>query len=254
MNRIDLNCDLGEGFSIYKLGLDEEILKIVSSANIACGFHAGDPHIMKKTVNLALKNQVAIGAHPGFPDRLGFGRRNMAVTPDEAYDFILYQLGALDAFVRAEGGKLQHVKPHGALYNLAAKNKKIASAIAKAIYRFDPNLILFGLSGSELIEAGQETGLKTANEIFADRTYQADGTLLPRSQKNSVITEIEQAVSQTLFLVKEQKVKTAEQTIIDLQADTLCLHSDNAQALQLAQKIKAEFSAANIAIKNFQEP
>ena len=156
-------------------------------------------------------------------------------------------MGALDAFVRAEGGKLQHVKPHGAFYNLAAKNKKIASAIAKAIYRFDPNLILFGLSGSELIKAGQETGLKTANEIFADRTYQSDGTLLPRSEKNSVITEIEQAVSQTLFLVKEQKVKTAEQTIIDLQADTLCLHSDNAQALQLAQKIKAEFSAANIA-------
>lgn len=179
MYRIDLNCDLGESYGAYKLGVDEEMLGRITSANVACGFHAGDPGVMRRTVQMALKHGVAVGAHPGLPDLIGFGRRNMDISPREAYDMVVYQIGALAAFVQSEGGRMQHVKPHGALYNMAAKSKELSEAIAEAVYKVDPELILFGLSGSELVRAGERIGLKTANEVFSDRTYQQDGSLTP---------------------------------------------------------------------------
>ena len=169
---VDLNCDLGERFGPYKIGNDAEILNFISSVNIACGFHAGDPATMRQTVKLALEKGVAIGAHPGLPDLTGFGRRNMDISPQDAYDMVVYQIGALYGFLRAHGAEMQHVKPHGALYNMAAKSKVLADSIAEAVYHVDPQLILFGLAGSELVKAGERIGLRTAHEVFADRTYQ----------------------------------------------------------------------------------
>ncbi len=178
---IDLNGDMGESFGAYRIGHDEELAKVVTSANIACGFHAGDPAVMRRTVKLCLEHGVEVGAHPGLPDLMGFGRRAMQITPEEAYDLVLYQAGALQGFVRAEGGRMRHVKPHGALYNMAAVQRPLAESIAKAVYRLDPELILFGLAGSELIRAAESIGLRAASEAFADRTYRADGTLTPRT-------------------------------------------------------------------------
>jgi len=195
---VDLNCDLGESYGAYKLGNDEAILPFVTSANIACGFHAGDPAVMKKTVRLALQHQVAIGAHPGLPDLVGFGRREMAVSPEEAFDMTLYQIGALAAFVQAEGGAMHHVKPHGALYNMAAVTPALAEAIAEAVYRVNPELVLYGLAGSALIKAGQKLGLRTANEVFADRTYQPDGTLTSRRLPNALLSDPQEAIRQVV--------------------------------------------------------
>nr|WP_317241402.1 5-oxoprolinase subunit PxpA [Hymenobacter sp. 5414T-23] len=186
---VDLNCDMGESFGAYSLGHDEAILPFITSANIACGYHAGDPAVIKRTVRLALQHGVAIGAHPGLPDLVGFGRREMAVSPEEAYDMTVYQLGALAAFVLVEGGTVHHVKPHGALYNMAAINPALAEAIAEAVYRVQPEACLYGLAGSALISAGQKLGLSTAHEVFADRTYQPNGTLTPRRQPNALITD-----------------------------------------------------------------
>ena len=208
MVKVDLNSDLGESFGIYKIGNDSEVLKYVSSANVACGLHAGDPFVMHKTVRLALENNTAIGAHPGFMDLNGFGRRKMDLTAQEVYDLIVYQVGALSAFVKAEGGKMQHVKPHGALYNTAAKDEKLSTAIAQAVYDVNPELILYGLAGSWLIKAGEKVGLKTASEVFADRTYQDDGSLTPRSQANAMITDDEKAIMQVLDMVKTGEVTT----------------------------------------------
>ena len=178
LSKVDLNCDLGESFGAYRIGNDEAILEHVTSVNVACGFHAGDPSVMRKTVKLAAEKKVQIGAHPGLQDLIGFGRRNINISPQEAYDIVVYQIGALNGFLQAEGLSMQHVKPHGALYNMAAKNKALSEAIAKAVYNVNPELILFGLSGSELIQAGNRIGLKTANEVFADRTYQLDLSLI----------------------------------------------------------------------------
>ncbi|MCR2821571.1 5-oxoprolinase subunit PxpA [Lederbergia panacisoli] len=242
MKKVDLNCDIGESFGQYTLGNDEEIMRYISSANIACGFHAGDHSTMNKTVKLALENSVSIGAHPGFPDLQGFGRRNITVSPEEAYEIVLYQVGALSAFVKAQGGSLHHVKPHGALYNMAAVNEILASAIANAVYHFDPQLILYGLAGSELIKAGEKIGLTTANEVFADRTYQYDGTLTPRSYPNALITNTDEAISQVIKMVKEQKVTSIEGTDINIKADTICIHGDGAHALSFAKKIHEALS------------
>ncbi len=208
MEQIDLNCDIGEGFGTYNVGFDEEIMPYISSANIACGLHAGDYTTMNKTVQLALENNVAIGAHPGLPDLQGFGRRKMAISPQEAFEMVLYQIGALHSFVIAHGGTLRHVKPHGALYNMAAVDSKLAEAITEAIYRFQPELILFGLANSELIKAGKKIGLQTANEVFADRTYQNDGTLTPRHQANALIHDVEQSVESSNPYC--QKTKSAD--------------------------------------------
>ncbi|MCS7013696.1 MAG: 5-oxoprolinase subunit PxpA [Chloroherpetonaceae bacterium] len=249
MRSIDLNADMGESFGAYTMGNDEALLEVVSSANIACGFHAGDPSVMRRTVRWALEKGVAIGAHPSLPDLMGFGRRAMAVSPEEVYDLTLYQLGALSAFVKAEGGRLQHLKPHGALYNMAAKQRPLADAIAKAVAQFDESLILVGLSGSELIAAGQAFGLRTASEVFADRTYQADGSLTPRTDAKALIDSVDEAVAQALRLATEGIVTTVQGTTLMLQADTICIHGDGANAVEVARAIRAALQAAGIEIR-----
>ncbi len=252
MYKIDLNCDLGESFGAYSLGMDEDILRFVTSANIACGFHAGDPSVMQKTVKLALKNTVQIGAHPGLPDLAGFGRRNMNITPQEAHDMVIYQIGALAGFVKAEGTRMQHVKPHGALYNMAAQDSKLAIAIAEAVYKVDSELILFGLAGSELVRAGAKIGLQTANEVFSDRTYQADGTLTPRTEPDALIHDKKQAVGQVVRMIKEGKVLSRQQVDVPVKADTVCIHGDGAAALAFAQQIKETLELSGIEIAAFR--
>lgn len=247
--KVDLNCDMGESFGAYRMGNDAEILEFVSSANIACGFHAGDPSTMRKTVRMALEKGVGIGAHPGTPDLVGFGRRAMALSADEAYDLVVYQIGALDAFVRAEGGEMQHVKPHGALYNMAAKDSALAEAIAEAVYKVNPELVMFGLSGSELVRAGEKTGLRTASEVFSDRTYQPDGSLTDRRQSNALITDPGEAIAQVVRMVKEGKVRAADGTDVDLQPDTICIHGDGVTALDFARRISEELPAEGIEVK-----
>ncbi|UOF92540.1 LamB/YcsF family protein [Fodinisporobacter ferrooxydans] len=245
---VDLNCDMGESFGAYRLGRDEEILKYVTSANIACGFHAGDPGTMRKTVALALKHGTEIGAHPGLPDLAGFGRREMQITPQEAYDICVYQIGALWSFVRSEGGKMQHVKPHGALYNMAAKSRELSGAIAEAVYKVDPELILFGLAGSELIQAGKRIGLRTASEVFADRTYQQDGSLTSRRLPDSLITDDEQAVRQVIRMVKESKVLSQQEIDIPIEAQTVCIHGDGSHALEFARDIRESLEKTGISV------
>ncbi|CQR71002.1 LamB/YcsF family protein [Sporomusa ovata DSM 2662] len=253
MYRVDLNCDLGESFGAYKLGVDEEILPHVTSANIACGFHAGDPGVMRKTVTLALKNGVAIGAHPGLSDLVGFGRRQMDISSQEAYDLVVYQLGALMAFIKAEGASMQHVKPHGALYNMAAKSKPLSAAIAEAVYKVDPGLILFGLAGSELVAAGERIGLQVAHEVFADRTYQHDGSLTPRKQPDALITNQEEAVQQVVRMIKEGKVLSRQGQDIAVKADTVCIHGDGKHALEFARKTREYLLNHGIAVKAMGE-
>lgn len=253
MFQIDLNCDLGESFGAYKIGLDQDILEYVTSANIACGFHAGDPSVMRKTVALAAERGVKMGAHPGLPDLLGFGRRNMVISPEEAYDLVVYQIGALSGFLKAEGLHMQHVKPHGALYNMAAVDQKLSDAIAKAVYKVDPGLILFGLAESELVKAGERIGLQTANEVFADRTYQSDGTLTPRSQPDALIESDDAAVTQVIKMVKEGAVKSQQGHDVSLKADTVCIHGDGAHALTFAQKIRKQLKAAGIEVTAISE-
>lgn len=249
LHTIDLNGDVGEGFGPYVMATDPDLLDCVSSASIACGFHAGDPGTMRRTVRLALEKGVAIGAHPGLPDRMGFGRRAMEIAPDEAYEMTLYQIGALDAFVKAEGGRMAHVKPHGALYNMAAQDPLLARSIAEAVYDYDPHLILFGLSGSELIRAGESLGLRTANEVFADRRYLNDGRLSPRRNPGSVITEVEEAVAQTLRLVREKAVVSLEGDLLRLEADTLCIHGDTPHAVRFARTIRDRLLQQGIRIR-----
>ena len=245
----DLNCDLGESFGAYTLGNDAEILDYVTSANIACGFHAGDPGVMKRTVKMALKKNVGIGAHPGLPDLAGFGRRNMDITPEEAYDLTVYQIGALYGFVKAEGAALQHVKPHGALYNMAAKNPALSEGIAEAVYKVGPELILFGLAGSELIKAGRRIGLRTASEVFADRTYQRDGSLTSRREKGALITDRKDSVKQVTRMVREGRVRTVQGEDIAIEADTVCIHGDGSHALEFARCIHSSFAENGIEIK-----
>lgn len=237
MYTIDINCDLGESFGRYTLGEQNDILRFISSANIACGFHAGDPSVMHQTVKQAIQYGVKIGAHPGLPDLNGFGRREMQMTATEVYDLTLYQIGALHSFVTVYGDQLHHVKPHGALYNMAAKDATIAKAIAQAIYDFSPNLILYGLANSELTKAGESVGLTTAHEIFADRTYQADGTLTSRKEDGALIEEQEVATKQVLRLIKDGKVRSLQQTDVSLKADTVCIHGDGAKAIEVAENL-----------------
>ncbi|AZV54695.1 MULTISPECIES: LamB/YcsF family protein [Bacillus] len=252
MYQVDINCDLGESFGQYTIGADEQILEYVTSANIACGFHAGDPTVMRKTVRMALDKGVQIGAHPGLQDLVGFGRRPMAISAEEAYDLVVYQIGALSAFLKAEGGTMQHVKPHGALYNMAAKNTELSESIAKAVYHVDPSLVLFGLSGSELALAGERIGLQVAHEVFSDRTYQADGTLTSRREPHALIEDDERAVQQVVRMVREGKVRTVQGEDISLKADTVCIHGDGSHALQFAKTITSKLKEASIHLKAFQ--
>ncbi|MGE7022497.1 LamB/YcsF family protein [Solibacillus cecembensis] len=253
MFRVDLNCDLGESFGRYQLGEQEEILKYVTSANIACGFHGGDPTVMRETVKLAIGYGVKIGAHPGLPDLNGFGRREMNITPQEAYDMVVYQVGALQGFLTIHNEPMQHVKPHGALYNMAAKDPAIADAIAQAVYDISPSIVLFGLAGSELTKAGEKIGLQTAHEVFADRTYQQDGSLTSRKQFDALITDNEQAVGQVVKMVKEGKVLSQQQIEFSLRADTVCIHGDGKHAVQFAKEIHANLMEQQIVICAIKE-
>lgn len=240
---VDLNADLGEG-----CGSDAELLTLISSANIACGFHAGDAQTMRECVREALKNGVAIGAHPGFADRENFGRTAMNVSAETIYAQMLYQIGALHAITRAEGGQLRHVKPHGALYNQAAKAPALAEAIARAVHDVDPGLILVGLAGSALIRAGQRAGLLTREEVFADRGYQADGRLVPRTEPGALIADEEHALAQTLEMVLRGRVKSLSGEWATVQAQTVCLHGDGEHALAFARRLRNEFRLNKITI------
>lgn len=249
---IDLNCDMGEGFGAYTLGDDVALLDYVTSANIACGFHAGDPATMRQTVQLAVQKDVAVGAHPGLPDLLGFGRRRMEVSAQDVYDLTLYQVGALDAFARAAGAALRHVKPHGALYNMAARDTMLAQAIADAVYRLDPRLVLVGLSGSELIRAGEARGLKTASEVFADRNYEADGSLTPRSHPDALIADAEQAAERVVGVVQHGRVASRQGTDVPLRAETICIHGDTPNAVEFARTIRQKLDNSGIVARSFQ--
>lgn len=240
---VDLNADLGEGCAN-----DEALLQLVSSANIACGFHAGDAQTMQQSVRWALKYGVAIGAHPSFPDRENFGRTAMQLAPETVYAQVVYQLGALAAITRAEGGKMVHVKPHGMLYNQAATDALLADAIARAVYDVDPTLRLVGLAGSELIRAGERLGLQTRQEVFADRRYQSNGTLVPRSQPDAIIESDELALDQTLAMVREQKVLSREGVRVTVRADTVCLHGDGEHALTFARRLREAFGEQDIQV------
>lgn len=242
--KIDLNADLGEGCAS-----DAELLTLVSSANIACGFHAGDAQTMQASVREAVKNGVAIGAHPGFPDRENFGRTVMQLPPETVYAQTLYQIGALAAITHAEGGVMRHVKPHGMLYNQAAKDPQLADAIAKAVHTCDPALILVGLAGSELIRAGKHYGLTTRQEVFADRGYQADGSLVPRSQPGALIEDEEQSLAQTLEMVQNGRVKSITGEWTPVEAQTVCLHGDGEHALAFARRLRAAFLERGIAVQ-----
>lgn len=246
--KVDLNADIGESFGNYKCGLDEEVIKYISSANVACGFHAADPLVMDKTVRLAKQYEVSVGAHPGFPDLSGFGRRRMSVSPEELKTMVQYQIGALYAFCKAHGVKLSHVKPHGAMYNMAAKGKQLAKAIAEGVYEVDPNLILLGLSGSMLIEAAEETGLLAASEVFADRAYNDDGSLVDRSKEGAVITDEDKAIERVIEIVKTGTVSSITGKKISVKADSICLHGDGVKAVEFAKKINAALLAEGISI------
>lgn len=246
MVKIDLNCDLGESFGRYTLGLDAEVLPYVTSANIACGFHAGDPTVMAATVALAEQNQVALGAHPGLPDLVGFGRRKMQITPAQAQADVQYQVGALAAF--SKNGKLHHVKPHGALYNMAAQDYELARGICLGIKAVDPTLILVGLANSQLIKAAQAVDLPYAQEIFADRNYLADGSLVPRSQPDAMVTDETTAVQRTIEMIQTQSVTAIDGQRVALTPDTVCVHGDGAKAVAFVQKIHAALLAAGIEI------
>jgi len=248
MKAIDLNCDMGESFGAWQMGNDRGIMPLISSANVAAGFHAGDPSTIRATVALAVEHGVAVGAHPSLPDLQGFGRREMRVTPDEVYAMVLYQVGALEAFVRAQGTCLRHVKPHGALYNMAARELTLARAIAQAVRDFDRSLVLFGLSGSELIRAGREAGLAVASEVFADRTYQPDGSLTPRSRADALIHDVDQSIGQVLRMVERGVVRSTDGQEVRVEAHTVCIHGDAPGARAFAQQLRSALHEAGIAV------
>ena len=244
--RIDFNCDMGESFGTYKMGQDEEIIKYITSANVACGFHAGDPNWMRKTIKLAEEYGVALGAHASFPDLAGFGRRNMAVAPVEAKNDIIYQIGALTAFTSAK--KLQHVKPHGAMYNMAVRDEALARAIGEAILEVDPEIILIALAGSQWVDIAMDMGLRVAREAFADRAVNADGTLVPRSKPGSVIEDVDEVAQRSIRMVTEGKVTAITGDEVALSADTLCLHSDTPNSIHLASYIRSALEAEGVEI------
>lgn len=250
MLKIDINCDMGERSPLWDHSVERDIklLSFVSSINLACGFHAGDASVMHTMVRAALRAGVAIGAHPSFDDKENFGRINRHLSPEEIYDIVLYQLGALQAFLQVNGAALHHVKPHGALYNMAAKDRVIAKAICDAVYDFDGSLILYGLAGSELIAAAKENFLPTCSEVFADRSYQNDGSLTPRDQPGALITNEGDAIDQVLQMVQQQSVRSVSGKIVPVMAETICIHGDGLHALQFAQAVHEALTNANIEI------
>jgi UPF0271 protein len=251
MLSIDINCDMGESTFLwpYDPEKDRLLLSYVSSINLACGYHAGDAHTMYALAAAALQAGVAIGAHPGFPDRENFGRTEMPLSPDAIYELMLYQLGALDAFLKVLHGRLHHVKPHGALYNMAARDDLIAEVICKAIYDYDPELVLYGLSGSKLIEAATATGLKTCSEVFADRTYQDDGQLTPRTHAHALLHDTQQSLQQVMQMVQTQSVTSLNGKTVPIVADTICLHSDGKDAVAIARLLKETLLNTGIEVR-----
>jgi UPF0271 protein len=247
--RVDLNCDMGESFGAYALGADADILPFITSANVAAGFHAGDPQVIDRTGALAVKHGVAVGAHPGFPDLVGFGRRAMSCTPDEVEAMVLYQVAVVAGFAQAHGATLRHVKPHGALYNMAARDPSLALAIARGVARFGHGLTLVGLSGSRAMEqAAKATGLRFAAEAFADRAYNPDGTLVSRRLPGAVLTDPAQAAAQAVQMVTEQIVGAQDGTRVAIAAETICLHGDNPAAAANARAIRAALEAAGVEV------
>jgi 5-oxoprolinase (ATP-hydrolysing) subunit A len=247
MTTIDLNCDMGESFGAWTMGQDDAVLAHVTSANIACGFHAGDPLTMQRTVAAAVKQGVAIGAHPSLPDLAGFGRREMRVSADEAYAMTLYQIGALSAVARAAGAELHHVKPHGALYNMAARDRALADALAAAVRDFDRALILVGLAGSEVPRAGEAAGLAVAHEAFADRRYESDGSLMARSKTGAVIEDVDAAVAQALSIASRGEAETVNGPL-RIRADTICVHGDRPDAAIFARCLREALDAAGLSV------
>lgn len=254
MERIDLNADLGESFGVYALGDDQTLLHFVTSASIACGFHAGDPGTMARAVEACLARGVALGAHPGLPDLVGFGRRAMVVSPAEVRDLITYQVGALAAFAARQGQRLQHVKPHGALYTMAEGDPALARAIAQAVREVDADLILMGLSAGRLVAAGQALGLQVAQEVFADRSYEPDRTLTPRGRPGAVLEDPEHVAARTVRLVREGKLTATDGSDLTLAADTICLHGDSLGAALLADAVRRTLEAEGVAVRSLSAP
>jgi len=247
--QIDLNGDVGESFGAYEIGHDAALIPILTSVNIACGFHAGDPGVMRATVALAREHGSAIGAHPGFPDLVGFGRREIKATPREVEDFVAYQIGALAAIAAAQGVRLAHVKPHGALYNMAARDVELADAIARAIAAVDPTLKLFGLPGSKALEAAHRHNVRAVSEAFADRAYRRDGSLVPRSEPGAVIDDEAVVVSRAVAIARDRMIVAADGTRVPLDVQTICVHGDTRGAAVLASKIRTALSDAGIEVK-----
>ena len=248
--KIDLNCDLGENYGVYKIGNDEKIMPYITSANVACGFHAGDSMTMAKTVNLAKKYGIAVGAHPGFPDLLGFGRREMHVTFEEAKNYTIHQVGALLAFAKAVNMKLQHVKPHGALYNIAVKDERLSEAIVKATKAVSEDFIVFAPPKSALAKVAVEAELRVAHEFFADRSYNADGTLVPRNRKGAVVQKPKKVVENLVRAIREGKVLAVNGSTIKLgKLHTVCVHGDTQGAVSLAKLLKSELTAADVEVE-----
>jgi UPF0271 protein len=248
-DRVDLNCDMGESFGAYRIGADDAVFPYITSANVACGFHGGDPSVMRATLSRARELGVSVGAHPGFQDLIGFGRRSMDVTPQEVYDLMVYQIGALSGFARATGVPLRHVKAHGALYNMAAVKRELATAIANAVRDVDRNLVLFGLPGSFLISEGKAAGLTVAGEAFADRNYMSDGTLVSRKRPDAQVHDAAEAVSRAVRMVRDGKVTSVDGTELTMKVDTICIHGDGPHAAEFAQQLRRGFDEAKIEVK-----
>jgi len=249
--QIDLNCDMGEGFGVYSIGSDEQVMPFITSANIACGFHASDPETIWKTIKMAKANGVSVGAHPSYPDLVGFGRRPMEVSAEDVMADVIYQIGALSAFCKREGIKLQHVKPHGALYNEAAVNSAIAVAIAEAIKSVDEDLYMICLSNSEMVTAARTTGIKYVEEVFADRAYTREGKLVPRTQAGAVIHDPAVAAERVLNMVRTRSVVAIDGTTVPINAQTICVHGDTAEAFEMIRIIKTRLEQENVQLKAF---
>ena len=253
MLEIDINCDMGESYGNYKIGNDEAIFPYITSSNIACGFHGGDPLHIEQTIKNAIAHKVQVGAHPGYPDLGGFGRRRMHIVSDELRTIVKYQVAALKSLTESLGGKLAYVKPHGALYNTAADNEADAVAIAKAVYEIDPELILMGMAGSCIEHAASHQNLPFVSEAFADRRYESNGRLMSRTKDGSVIQSAEQAAEQVISIVEKQRVISADNELIEIKAESICIHGDNPIAIEILQAIDSKLKAKGIAKKPFSK-
>ncbi len=251
MSAVDLNSDLGEGFGRWRLGDDDAMLAVVSSANVACGFHAGDPATIRRTVRLAVRRGVAVGAHVGYRDLAGFGRRRMDVPSEELQADVAYQVGALAGLAAAEGGRVTYVKPHGALYNTAAVDERVAADVAAAVAAVDPSLVVLGLPGSRALAAATAAGLTTATEAFADRAYRADGTLVPRSEPGAVLDDPDEVARRMLRLVTDGVVAADDGTLVPVHADSICVHGDSPGAVAMARRVRTVLTEAGVRVASF---